>query len=95
MRLIKLVVTATMTATALSAAAQVRLQTISPGFYNAEQNHAAANVEAACKVPVFGRFEPLMYSPQVMSPARAMGDYLSRRSRNQTSNTMASPPQVR
>jgi len=27
-------------------------------------------------VPVFGPFEPLMYSPQVMSTARAMGDYL-------------------
>jgi 4-carboxymuconolactone decarboxylase len=27
-------------------------------------------------VPVFGPFEPLMHSPQVMNQARAMGDYL-------------------
>jgi len=31
---------------------------------------------AARKVPVFGPFEPLMYSPQVMTQARSMGDYL-------------------
>ena len=31
---------------------------------------------AARKVPVFGPFEPLMHSPQVMNQARAMGDYL-------------------
>ena len=37
---------------------------------------AAADFEAARKVPVFGPFEPMMYSPQVMSQARAMGDYL-------------------
>ena len=28
------------------------------------------------KRPVFGPFEPLMYSPQLMTQARAMGDYL-------------------
>ena len=31
---------------------------------------------ATRKVAVFGPFEPLMHSPQVMSQARAMGDYL-------------------
>ena len=30
----------------------------------------------ARKVPVFGPFEPLMHSPQLMSQARSMGDYL-------------------
>ena len=76
MRTFRLVLVATMTATALGAAAQVRLQTIPPSSYTAEQKQAAAEFEAARKVPVFGPFEPLMYSPQVMSQARAMGDYL-------------------
>ncbi|HTD04520.1 carboxymuconolactone decarboxylase family protein, partial [Undibacterium sp.] len=37
---------------------------------------AAEEFLASRKVPVFGPFEPLMHSPQVMSQARAMGDYL-------------------
>ncbi len=61
---------------ALSAAAQQRLPTIPPANYTAEQKQAAAEFEAARKTPVFGPFEPLMHSPQVMSQARAMGDYL-------------------
>jgi 4-carboxymuconolactone decarboxylase len=60
----------------VGAAAQSRLPTIPPAQYNAEQKQAAADFEAARKTPVFGPFEPLMYSPQVMSQARAMGDYL-------------------
>ena len=56
--------------------AQDRLPTIPPAQYSAEQKQAAADFEAARKVPVFGPFEPLMYSPAVMSQARAMGDYL-------------------
>lgn len=59
------------------AMAQQRLPTIPPTNYTPEQKTAAADFEAARKVPVFGPFEPLMYSPQVMSQARAMGDYLS------------------
>jgi 4-carboxymuconolactone decarboxylase len=58
------------------ASAQERLPSIAPASYTAEQKQAAADFEAARKVPVFGPFEPLMYSPQVMSQARAMGDYL-------------------
>jgi 4-carboxymuconolactone decarboxylase len=61
---------------AFAATAQERLPTIAPSSYSAEQKQAAADFEAARKVPVFGPFEPLMYSPQVMSQARAMGDYL-------------------
>jgi 4-carboxymuconolactone decarboxylase len=53
-----------------------RLPTIPPAQYTEEQKQAAADFEAARKVPVFGPFEPMMYSPQVMSQARAMGDYL-------------------
>jgi 4-carboxymuconolactone decarboxylase len=59
-----------------SAQAEERLPTIPPAQYSAEQKQAAADFEAARKVPVFGPFEPLMYSPAVMSQARAMGDYL-------------------
>ena len=64
---------------ALSAGAcaqEQRLPTVPPANYTAEQKQAAADFEAARKVPVFGPFEPLMHSPQLMSQARAMGDYL-------------------
>jgi 4-carboxymuconolactone decarboxylase len=61
---------------ALGAGAQSRLPTIAPAEYTAEQKQAAADFEAARKTPVFGPFQPLMHSPQVMSQARAMGDYL-------------------
>ena len=67
------------TAAALCASgtlAQTRLPTIPLASYSPEQKQAAVDFEAARKVPVFGPFEPLMYSPQVMSQARAMGDYL-------------------
>lgn len=55
---------------------QERLPIIPPARYTQQQRQAAAEFEAARKTPVFGPFEPLMYSPQVMSAARAMGDYL-------------------
>jgi 4-carboxymuconolactone decarboxylase len=61
---------------AFGAAAQPRLPTIPPADYTAEQKQAAADFEASRKTPVFGPFEPLMHSPQVMTQARAMGDYL-------------------
>jgi 4-carboxymuconolactone decarboxylase len=60
----------------VAARAEERLPTIPPTQYSEEQKQAAADFEAARKVPVFGPFEPMMYSPQVMSQARAMGDYL-------------------
>lgn len=53
-----------------------RLPAIPPDQYDAEQKAAAAEFLAARNAPVFGPFEPLMYSPQVMTRARAMGDYL-------------------
>ena len=56
--------------------AQERLPTIAPSSYSPEQSRAAAEFEVARKTPVFGPFEPLMHSPQMMSQARAMGDYL-------------------
>jgi 4-carboxymuconolactone decarboxylase len=61
---------------AFATMAQPRLPTIPPAAYNADQKQAAADFEAARKTAVFGPFEPLMHSPQVMSQARAMGDYL-------------------
>jgi 4-carboxymuconolactone decarboxylase len=60
----------------VAARAEERLPTIPFAQYSEEQKQAAADFEAARKVPVFGPFEPMMYSPQVMSLARAMGDYL-------------------
>jgi 4-carboxymuconolactone decarboxylase len=59
-----------------AATAQERLPTIAPDQYTDAQKKAAEDFLAARKVPVFGPFEPLMYSPEVMSQARAMGDYL-------------------
>src|SRR6202167_5079988 len=64
------------TIAAIAARAEERLPTIPPAQYSEEQKQAAADFEAERKVPVFGPFEPLMHSPQVMSQARAMGDYL-------------------
>jgi len=65
----------TMTINPLATAAE-RLPTIPPSQYTEEQKKAAEEFLATRKVPVFGPFEPLMHSPQVMSQARAMGDYL-------------------
>jgi len=56
--------------------AQQRLPTIAPEQYTAEQKKAAEEFLAARKVPVFGPFEPMMHSPEVMSIARSTGDYL-------------------
>ena len=61
---------------AASAPAQQRLPTIPPDQYTPEQKKAAEEFLAARKVPVFGPFEPMMHSPEVMSMARSMGDYL-------------------
>jgi len=64
------------TAVATGARAAERLPTIAPENYSAEQKQAAAEFLAARHTAVFGPFELLMYSPQLMSAARAMGDYL-------------------
>ena len=58
------------------ARAEERMPTIPPADYTPAQKQAAADFLAARKTPVFGPFEPLMYSPEVMTVARAMGDYL-------------------
>ena len=51
---------------------QYRLPTIPPEQYSEAQRRAAADFLAARKTPVFGPFEPLMYSAEVMSLARAI-----------------------
>lgn len=44
------------------------------------QRDAAQAFEAARKRPVFGPFEPLLHSPELMLHAQAMGEYLRYRS---------------
>src|SRR5471030_2325243 len=58
------------------AKAQSRLPDIPPAQYNTMQKKAAEEFQAARKVPLSGPFQTMMYSPEVMSRARAMGDYL-------------------
>ena len=61
---------------ASAAFAQERLPTINPANYTPDQQKAAEEFQLARKTPVFGPFEPLMHSPEVMTLARSMGDYL-------------------
>jgi len=72
---------------AVAAHAEDRLPTIPPAQYSVEQKQAAMEFEAARKTPVFGPFEPMMHSPQLMSDARAMGDYL--RFKSSIGNTLS------
>ena len=53
-----------------------RLPAIAPETYTDEQRRAADEFVVARGVPVFGPFEPLMHSPELMGLTRAMGDYL-------------------
>lgn len=63
-------------AVTVTGVADERLPRIAPERYTAEQKQAAADFEAARKTPVFGPFEPLLHSPELMSRTRALGDYL-------------------
>ena len=62
-----LVLVAASSLLASAAFATDRLPTIPPAQYTPDQKQAAADFEAARKVPVFGPFEPLMHSPEVMT----------------------------
>ncbi|MEI7429743.1 MAG: carboxymuconolactone decarboxylase family protein [Betaproteobacteria bacterium] len=53
-----------------------RLPTIPSAHYSDEQQKAAADFEALRKAPLTGPFKLLMYSPQLLSQASAMGAYL-------------------
>lgn len=57
-----------------------RLPPLAAETYSEAQKQAAEMFLAARGVPVFGPFTPLMRSPEVMTQARAMGDYLRYRS---------------
>ena len=57
-------------------AASDRLPTIPPAQYTPQEQQAADDFEAARHGKVFGPFEPLMHSPDVMTLSRSMGDYL-------------------
>ncbi len=57
-------------------AAEQRLPTIDPSNYNDAQKAEAQKFLEVRKTPVFGPFEPLMYSPELMTLSRSMGDYL-------------------
>ncbi|MDR7040458.1 4-carboxymuconolactone decarboxylase [Methylobacterium sp. BE186] len=72
----RLLIAAALILAPLAARSEDRLPTIPPSQYTAEQQQAASAFEAVRKTPVFGPFEPLMYSPDVMTLARSMGDYL-------------------
>jgi 4-carboxymuconolactone decarboxylase len=56
--------------------AQTRLPNIPLEQYTVEQQKAAQEFEIARKKAPWGPFAMLMYSPQLMNNARAMGDYL-------------------
>ncbi len=73
--------------TTSTAIAQDRLPTIPAEQYSAEQAQAAAAFEAERKVPLSGPFKPLLHSPQVMTLARSMGDYL--RFKSSIGNTLS------
>ncbi len=60
----------------VSVGAQTRFPTIAPEQYTAEQAKVAEEFLKTRKRAVYGPFEPLMYSPQVMAQASAMGNYL-------------------
>jgi 4-carboxymuconolactone decarboxylase len=74
-RFLRIALASTLLSAAVGQAAD-RLPVIQPDQYTPEQKKAADEFLAARKVPVFGPFEPLMHSPQVMTQARSMGDYL-------------------
>lgn len=62
--------------TAASGRAQDRMPPIPDGKLTEAQKHAIADFKTARSVDISGPFVPLLRSPEVMSRARAMGDYL-------------------
>ena len=62
--------------TADMATAQDRLPPIPPDKMTAEQKKAVEEFAAARNAPLSGPFIPMLRSPEVMTRARAMGDFL-------------------
>jgi 4-carboxymuconolactone decarboxylase len=59
-----------------SALAQERFPPVPPASYDEAQKKAAEEFLAVRKRPVYGPFARLMYSPELMTVARSMGDHL-------------------
>ncbi|MCU1381612.1 MAG: carboxymuconolactone decarboxylase family protein [Acidobacteria bacterium] len=76
--MLKLIVPLALTIVGLAAAgrAQDRMPPIPAGALSDAQKNAIAEFKAARSVDISGPFVPLLRSPEVMSRARAMGDYL-------------------
>ncbi len=62
--------------TTCSTNAQERLPAVPSDQYNEAQKKAADDFLAARKAPAFGPFQLMLHSPELMSLARGMGDYL-------------------
>jgi 4-carboxymuconolactone decarboxylase len=71
---------AVIAAIAAPGAAQDRMPAIPAGQLTDAQKKAIEEFKAARRVDISGPFVPLLRSPEVMSRARAMGDYLRFRS---------------
>ena len=54
----------------------MRLPPIPPDQYDERQRQAAEDFRTARNAPVFGPFEAMLYSPELMRLASAMGEYL-------------------
>jgi 4-carboxymuconolactone decarboxylase len=63
-------------AAATAVHAEPRLGPVAPGSYDAAQQQAARDFNAARNQPPFGPFAMMMRSPELMTSARTMGDYL-------------------
>jgi 4-carboxymuconolactone decarboxylase len=61
---------------ATAAHAQSRLGPVAPESYDTAQQQAATDFAHARQQPPFGPFAMLMRSPELMTSARSMGDYL-------------------
>jgi 4-carboxymuconolactone decarboxylase len=61
---------------ATSATAQPRLDPVPPASYDPAQQKAAGDFFTARGQPPFGPFTMMMRSPELMTSARSMGDYL-------------------
>ena len=74
--LASLVLVAAVSGAAVSADGQDRMPPIPADKLTDAQKHAIEEFKAARSVDISGPFVPLLRSPEVMSRARAMGDYL-------------------
>jgi 4-carboxymuconolactone decarboxylase len=64
-----------------AAAAQERLPAIPADKQSADQQQAVSEFRAARNAELSGPFIPMLHSPEVMTRARAMGDYLRYKTR--------------